>query len=274
MNKHTLKYFAFLSTSFSVITGVGGIIASEAWIQIGAFVAMAALGFGGALFFARFKKYSNGLAHLTNVVNSLQQPSVEWEFRSVRNEAELRSVWKISQDIYKEENVPYETVLTWWNVYPDGIFIAYKNSKIAGYFSMWPIKVNSYKHVLSGRRKERELTWHAIDGKKSLNPRAYWYVTNIVVVREFRKTEAAKILLTEALRKWVNEANLAEKINICAFGYSKEGEALIKRFGFHEFKESTETADHLPLYLFTSSCEDVNRLVNRLGVDNQVAMVC
>lgn len=71
--------------------------------------------------------------------------------------------------------------------------------------------------------------------------------------------------MSEALRKWVNEGNLAPDIKLCAFGYSDDGKNLIKGFGFHKLKDAAETLDNLPLYVFTSTKESINTLVNRLS---------
>lgn len=273
MNKNTLKYLTFLSGSFSILSGTGGVLASENWVQILTFGLMLILAIVGAVFYLRFKRYHNGSDYLQECVNAIKQPGKEWSFHAIQNEAELRSIWKISQEIYREDNVDFQTVLSWWKCYPSGVFILYKDANIVGYFSMWPIKASTYKQIIGGRRRERELKRQSIMGKDATEPRAYWYITNIVVQKAFRKSTAAKVLLSEALRKWVNDGNLAQDIHLCAFGYSKEGTALIKNFGFHELKDSMETADHLPLYIFTSTCENINALVGRLSPDT-VAEAC
>ncbi|MBE9584484.1 GNAT family N-acetyltransferase [Mucilaginibacter sp. JRF] len=265
MNKRALKYLTFLSTSLSVVSGIAGLLSIQNKTQaILAFAIMAALAICGLIFFLKFKRYNNGAAYLQDCINAIQSPSEEWVYHYVQNEAELRSIWRISQDLYQEDNVDYNTVLSWWKCYPAGIFILCRNSNIVGYFSMWPIKEATFKQISSGRRRERELKRQSIIGKDSTEQRPYWYITNIVVQKKYRKTDAIKTLLREALRKWVNEGNLADDVKLCAFGYSKEGKALIKGFGFHELKSADETADNLPLYVFTSTNQNINILVNRL----------
>ena len=190
--------------------------------------------------------------------------SAEFELRTLKNEAEVKEIWEISQSIYGDVNVEFNKVVSWWKCYPNAVYVLFQDATIVGYLSMWPVKQQTFRDIIAGKRRERELSVQSILGKRSQKPRAYWYITNIVIRSNFRKTEAIKVLLREAMRRWVIEANLNASINVCALAFSKQGEALLKRFGFSKYKDAEETQDKLPVYLYTASLEDLDRIASRL----------
>ncbi|RWY55454.1 hypothetical protein [Mucilaginibacter gilvus] len=208
--------------------------------------------------------YVNATHQLSVCFNEIAVPPAEWSYHAIANENELKEIWKVSQTLYGEDNVPFEIVVSWWKCYPNGIFVLYKYDVIAGYFSMWPIKKTTYDDIVHGRKKERELKLQSIMGKKSADKRPYWYVTNVVICKQFRKTIAIKILMREALRNWVNEGNLAKDLYLCAFAYSNEGEEIIKRSGFTLIKPAEDTADRKPLYTLSPSRANIDALISRL----------
>lgn len=202
MNKNTLKYLSFLSGGLSVVSGTAGLVSIEHKTQtIVSFTLMLLLAIAGAIFFLKFKKYQNGTAYLQECINAINPPSDEWASHTIQNEAELRSVWEISQTLYREENVDYNTVLSWWKCYPAGIFILYKQANIVGYFSMWPVKEGTFKQITSGRRRERELKRQSIIGKNSAEAKSCWYITNIVVQKKIPQNKRYKNFIERSITK-------------------------------------------------------------------------
>ncbi len=180
------------------------------------------------------------------------------------NEAELKEIWRISQSIYGDMNVEFDKVVSWWRCYPKGVYVLYQGVTIIGYLSLWPLKKRAFEDMLAGNRRERAITARSICDASWVKPKTYWYVSNIVIRRKYRRTEALRILIFKASQSWIREVDSNNEMKLCALAYSKEGEALLKRFGFSKFKDAEETLDKLPVYLSTPRPDNLQRMFDRV----------
>ena len=90
-------------------------------------------------------------------------------------------------------------------------------------------------------------------------------MSGVVLLKKARKTEAVRVLLTEATKNWLKEKTSSSKLNICALAYSRDGETLLKRFGFRKYRQADETLDHFPMYAYlNASTIEFRRLVQHL----------
>lgn len=267
MSKNLSKLLTFVFAAFSVISAFFSVFAiQQSWIRIGILTCTLLCIVVSGLFFLKVRQYDNAASVLSGALGRRMPESSSFELRTINNKVELKEVWNISQSIYGADNVDFDKVISWWQCYHNGIYILCRDHTIAGYLSMWPIKKQTFKDIIRGSRRERELKAQSILGYKSQKPRTYWYITNIVVRKQFKKEKAVIVLLRGALAKWLAEANLDSEIYICALGYSKEGEAMLKRYGFRKYKEAEETLDKQPLYVNILARQDVVKVINSLNV--------
>lgn len=212
-----------------------------------------AVGFGtvacvavAASFFFRARKYENALRFkLPTKLSSLDGYHLEY----VATEAAFAEISRASETIYGEDNVALERSLSWWRQFPRGVFVAYWQpnggpSEIAGYVSMWPVKKSTYAKLKLGHMRECEISHRSIEGVRATHARKFWYVSNIVVARARRRI--LRELLEQAIHNWIESGDLDKEVCALAFVYSKEGEDLLRRFGFRA--RSEKSADGWPVF--------------------------
>lgn len=265
MKSNLYKYLGFVFGAFSLISAVFSIVAIEKrWILYAALSCTGIAMIVSALFFFRAREYDNALKDLSKALERTDIITSTFELRTLKNEAELREIWQISQSIYGEMNVEFNKVLAWWKCYEKGVYVLYEEFTIVGYLSLWPLKKQAFKDILAGNRRERAITARSICEENYQKPKTHWYISNIVIRNKYRKTSALKILILEGLRRWINEAKFESGVKLCALAYSREGEALLRRFGFSKFREADETLDKLPVYLSTPTLGEFQQMINRV----------
>lgn len=268
VGKQSLKLITFVFGAFALIAAFFSVFAiPDIWIRKAIFITTIVCAVIAVFFFIKFRKYNHGATALKNALSrSLPPQSSDFTIRTVNTEAQLREIWEISQEIYGEDNVPFPTVLTWWRTYQNGIYVLVKENTVVGYLSIWPIKQQTFKDVCRGIRREKEMTMQSIVSGASAKPRTFWYITNIVIIRKFRKEKAIIVLLREAIGKWLHEANLDAQIRICAVAYSEDGKAVLQRFGFYKERDAKDTIEDRPIYTCTITLQDLTKIVGSIDV--------
>ena len=267
MKNSLYRYFGFVLGTFSVISAVFSIVAIEqAWISYAALTCTGLAIIISALFFFRAREFDNALKDLNKALERTALGSSDFELRTLKNEAELKEIWQISQSIYGETNVEFDKVLSWWKCYPKGVYVLYQQFTVVGYLSLWPLRKQAFNDILAGKRRERAITARSICAENYQKPRTHWYISNIVIRGKYRKTVAIKILILESLRRWITEAKFDSGVKLCALAYSKDGEQLLRGFGFSKYREADETLDKLTVYLSTPTLSELQKMVNRVAV--------
>ncbi|HEX8069642.1 MAG TPA: hypothetical protein VF546_06805 [Pyrinomonadaceae bacterium] len=263
MKSSLIRYITFLIAAFSLISAFFSVIAIEQrWIVYTTFGCLGVIMLISAFFFFRGREFEPG-GEGSSPAEPAFSPS-ECELRNPKNEAELKEIWRISQSIYGDMNVEFDKVVSWWKCYQKGVYVLYQGFTIIGYLSSWPLKKQAFDDILAGKRRERAITAKSICDENWVKPKTYWYVSNIVIRRKYRRTAALRTLILKASQGWIREVDFHNGVKLCALAYSKEGEALLKRLGFSKFKDAKETLDKLPVYLSTPTQGDFQRTLERV----------
>lgn len=183
----------------------------------------------------------------------------------IENEARLRDLWELDQICYGEENISIEVLRAWWKTYEKGIYLLKEKNRVVGAFGLFPMSKHGFREILEGKAREEDITPDFIE--TDMNPLGHqeWYLSGIALRVAFRRTHAVRYLIASALEMWLEAHTLNARIKIVALAYTKEGEALLKRFGFCMYKERRETMSRYPVYLYeTKKLDRFQEVVNRL----------
>lgn len=174
----------------------------------------------------------------------------------VRSTIQLRAVYSIEQAEYPSDSIPnYETVLAWWNDYPNGVIFLEHNGGIVGALGLWPLQMSAFNGLSSGQMTEGDITQRHIIAAGSGNLQ-WWYVADIILKPEFRGTRMALKLLREALALWLGEAPLADSVHCVALAYSTQGKSLLEKMGF---QEGPTSPDQHPVYICSASAIELRQ---------------
>jgi hypothetical protein len=88
-----------------------------------------------------------------------------------------------------------------------------------------------------------------------------------VLAPEYRRTDYTPIFLRSAFVRLVGSGRLpAGRFTFAGLVYSREGEALSRRFGFRELKDGQARPDRMPLYAMTfDSIDELWTLLDRVA---------
>ncbi len=253
--------------AFTVVATLVQVLTLPAWLRaVVAGVTVAAAVAAAALFF-QAKQYENAVRWALRPEVQSATRAADFSLRPAVTEAAYTEVCRTSAKIYGANNVPLDRTLKWWRQFPEAVFAAYwdtpsKGPELAAYLSVWPIKPTTYAKLRAGRLRERELSHRSIEGIRSLAPRRYWYVSNIVVAKRHRKSPALRLLLRHALHHWFDRGALAPMVSVVALAYSPDGAALLRRFGFIMLTESSP--DNWPIFEMESTTSDLEARLGRL----------
>lgn len=232
----------------------------KAWIAT--FLPTALISIFGLLYFRRMRAHDKALSALKQLIEGINL-SDSFSVRPLTNEAELRELWEIDMESYGEASINLDTFRSWWRAYPRGVYVLFEGCTIVGAIGVWPLKRTPYIDLVEGKRRERELTHRSISRNGS--SLRHWYVSGIVLMKKYRKTNAVRILLLESLKNWLDIIQMESNLNICALAYSQDGELMLRRFGFHKYKNADETVDKYPIYaLMNTSIREFKKVVGRV----------
>ncbi len=176
----------------------------------------------------------------------------ELSVKLVSSKSELMSLWRLDVDLYGQEDmISYELFLAWWNACPIGAHVLVDDGEIVGALGLWPLREAAFNELLGGQRPESRLSSRSFHSAKDAAHARYWYAAGVTLRPKYRKRihlHALKILIEATFRDLFVTIAGQSSIDICALAYTQEGEALLSRFRFTEYRQASETVHKFPVY--------------------------
>jgi hypothetical protein len=245
------KYLITLFVACSTVVSAAGIFSMNKKLAIAILIIATII----AIKLAYDQLRSNKNAALAALQKSLPPPSAI-EVRKLNNESEVKMIAELDRRIYGEHSINFKGLLAWWKRYPGGVSVLIKNAKIIGAVGIWPLSRKRFIELANGQVDETDIEKLNIVKKKDNKSQVYWYLGDIVLEASFRKKKLTLVLLEEAVRCWLNEGNLADKIDLCALGFTKEGCSILERFGFNTVIKSPSG---YPVYRRTATIRELRK---------------
>ncbi len=158
-------------------------------------------------------------------------------FTGITDRRSFYDLARFDANAYGEHDVPTEILARWWHAFPPGIRVAYdQTGAIVGAMSGWPLTREAYLAITEGRMDEGDLTPASFD--LSPGERPYWYISGLATAETVRSS--ARFLfafLMDGLTALGAESRCATP-DICAVAVSREGERMLRRFGFQRLSET------------------------------------
>jgi hypothetical protein len=264
MRTRILAAAGYTLSAFSVLASAVQVLVLSPRLRLLTFGLTLVFAFCAYIFFRGARAHHNALAALKTIW-AVTPADKRFEVRTVSDEAQLRELWEIDTESYGPASITFDTFSEWWKCYPTGLFALFEGEEIVGGFGIWPLSTKAFRDFVEGRIRERELGSRHIVSLKQRS-RTSWYISGIVLKTRRRKTKAIRELISNALKRWLSDLpTLAASISVCALAYSKDGEALLRRFGFHCYRHANETIDHYPVFArFNLSATELKHMCGRL----------
>ena len=184
----------------------------------------------------------------------MRAPRVQNELsvKIVSSEPELMSLWQLDVELYGQEDmISYDLFLAWWNACPIGAHVLIDDGEIVGALGLWPLRESAFNELLGGQGPESRLSSRSFHSAQGAAYARYWYAVGVTLQRRYRKKihlHALKMLIKATFRDLFVTIAAQASINICALAYTPEGEAILSRFRFTEYRQASETVHHFPVY--------------------------
>jgi hypothetical protein len=221
------RFWGFFFAVFSVLVALATLTTMNRLVAAAVILISILLGIVSAVYFLRSSR-NPAFKELVSTIPISRKAVV----RSVRSETELQVISNLDREYFGADSVDYRGLLGWWKRYPDGVQALVRGSEIVGAVGIWPLSENAFRNLIHGKLDEIDIRPASISKKVDGKPRAYWYFGDIVIAKKHKKRKLSLVLLEGAIRHWLNQGNLPSSIEICAFGFTAEGIALLDKFGF------------------------------------------
>ncbi len=97
-------------------------------------------------------------------------------------EDEVEAAWQLGNTTYSrmKKHYPSDTLVkSWWRQYPLGVWICRDgNDEIWGYFSIWPIREETFQKLKNGTLLEDDIASKDLRSEDT-GPHTYWYIADI-----------------------------------------------------------------------------------------------
>lgn len=270
MNRRTTNILQYIGGAFTAVgLAAQGLEMKNPYFRKGIWVLIGVSAVVALTSLIKTKGYDNAIKSLHTVAKSFSGPG-GLKVKYIENRGELKELWDLDVRIYEELSITFDHLLNWWRAYPKGSYILLEGTVIIGAFGLWPLKKTPFLEIIDGKRGEKDISTKSLYKPGSITEFEHWYISGIVLDKSFRKTRALRYLMSQALSLWLDQGNLAPSIRICAFAYSPEGEALLRRFGFRKCKDSSESVEGKPVYLFeVTQLSELEKLCARFAASSK-----
>ena len=142
----------------------------------------------------------------------------------------LARLYEFDASAYGDAGISWETFLSWWHAYPNGLYGVWHGENIIGAMGIWPMTEAGYSAVIEGRILERNLS-PELHFETDDQPHRRWYVSGIVLRPEHRGTGIVSTLIFSGMHHGSVLAG-CRTVDVCAIATTTQGERLLLRMGF------------------------------------------
>jgi hypothetical protein len=185
--------------------------------------------------------------------------------RAIKDKAEFQEVFNLSQSTYGNMNISFATATDWWITYSEAVYVLLKDDDLVGYLTALPLTRFAFNDLVENKLQEQDICPSDILGNSYNGLRSHWYIASLEIQAQYRKTSAVFFLLKQALFRIHNYGKLSRVGKVCALAYSRQGEVLLKYFGFYcDRRQDPPSPNSLPVYVRVFSLEELSLILQSL----------
>ncbi len=152
-----------------------------------------------------------------------------------------KAIFELAAMAYKESDlIPLEILERWWQQHPSLFLLAYKDERLCGYISAFPLNNQAFKRTLEPDFDEKKLELSSILSFEAVG--AYqMYFSSIVVHPEWRGRGISKALrktfLNNLILLWLAGRCVTQLSSLVV---SAQGVTMMKSLGMNAFQKGQE----------------------------------
>lgn len=245
LNNRQTKILTFVLGAFSIISGFFSVFDLSSPLQIAVFGTTVFVGIIALILFRKVRGNELATEAFLKALDDMPKNNL-FSARVVDKEFEVKEVARLDREAFPDTYFSFDLIRGMWQAYPKGLTGLFDSEgEMIGVFGLWPVKKAIFDKIIKGECTEQDITIEMIDKKG----RRYWYAGGLIITRRYQVTQAIKVLLSESMANWYDEVRDLPKVSMFSGAYSKEGEAILKRFGLVNIhNEKSEKLSHSPIY--------------------------
>ena len=176
-------------------------------------------------------------------------------------ENDITEIIKLDKQVFEKNDIVTEEVFRSWQIKNKIIFtVMYIKEKFSGYYTILPLNDKALNAFIDGYLREKDIMPKDILEENDIHYCKSIYFYSIVINR--RHTKFSLVLICDAARKLENIRRRKKKLqNIYSVAATKDGDRLLRRFGFNLYVDGIDRPDKHRLY-----CKNLTSELNLVDV--------
>jgi hypothetical protein len=157
-----------------------------------------------------------------------------YTLRPPKSREELVLLNDTAKDIYNEASWPIDVASDWLSKFAHGAMMLFQDEKLIGSFGMWPLTEGNLDALATNSIEESALRPVTLSQVLNQGGHQHWYIAGIFLLPDHRDHAARRSfsqLICMALNNLADSGLIRFPAQVCAVGYSKEGQRLLEHLG-------------------------------------------
>jgi len=154
--------------------------------------------------------------------------------RPPKSREELVQLNSVARDVYNEVSWSIDVASEWSARFAHGALILFQDDQLIGSFGMWPLAEAEGEALASNGVEESALRPVTLNQVLNQGGHQHWYIAGIFLLPQHRDHAARRSfsqLICMALNNLADSGLIRFPAQVCAVGYSREGQRLLDHLG-------------------------------------------
>ena len=178
-----------------------------------------------------------------------------------------------AKDIYNEASWPIDVASDWLSKFAHGAMMLFQDEKLIGSFGMWPLTEGNLDALATNSIEESALRPVTLSQVLNQGGHQHWYITGIFLLPDHRDHAARRSfsqLICMALNNLADSGLIRFPAQVCAVGYSKEGQRLLEHLGLQVDSAATTDWGRFYRHTMASRSDFFWPTIRQTGIDQLI----
>jgi hypothetical protein len=175
--------------------------------------------------------------------------------------------------IYNEASGPIDVASDWLSKFAHGAMMLFQDEKLIGSFGMWPLTEGNLDALATNSIEESALRPVTLSQVLNQGGHQHWYITGIFLLPDHRDHAARRSfsqLICMALNNLADSGLIRFPAQVCAVGYSKEGQRLLEHLGLQVDSAATTDWGRFYRHTMASRSDFFWPTIRQTGIDQLI----
>jgi hypothetical protein len=196
-----------------------------------------------------------------------------YTLRPPKSREELVLLNDTAKDIYNEASWPIDVASDWLSKFAHGAMMLFQDEKLIGSFGMWPLTEGNLDALATNSIEESALRPVTLSQVLNQGGHQHWYIAGIFLLPDHRDHAARRSfsqLICMALNNLADSGLIRFPAQVCAVGYSREGQRLLEHLGLQVDSAATTDWGRFYRHTMASRSDFFWPTIRQTGIDQLI----